>query len=56
MCTQYKLKQYLKDNNLTQSALANILDTSDVQINRWLNDKHKISKSWRFVIKAKIGI
>lgn len=50
-----KVKEYMSNNNLKQYELANLLGTSDAQVNRWIRGRNKVSKAWRIVISNRLG-
>ena len=49
------LQDYQKKHGLTQEELAHKLNTSQVNINRWLRGKHAISKAWQRIIGETFG-
>lgn len=48
-----QLRAYMKKNDLKQYQLARVLDTTEVQVWRWLNCKSNLNKGSIAILKAK---
>lgn len=48
-----QLEDYLARKELKKYELARELGTTEANISRWLKKRHKVSKAWREIMKAK---
>lgn len=51
-----KLNDYVTEKGLKKYELARQLGTTEANVSRWLNGKHKISKAWQELIKQRLNL
>ncbi|MCB9772249.1 MAG: helix-turn-helix transcriptional regulator [Candidatus Omnitrophica bacterium] len=49
-----KLNDYIAEKGMKKYELARELGTTEANVSRWLNGKHKISKAWQELIKQRL--
>lgn len=51
-----KLNNYIEKKGMKKYELARELNTTEANVSRWLNGRHKISKAWQELIKIKLNL
>lgn len=50
------MQEYIDKKGMKKYELARQLETTEANVSRWLNGKHKISKAWQELIKQRLNL